>query len=1542
MAPGSNATGGERASDAPPRPSLDGRTSLGKYEIVRQLGAGGMGTVYLAVDSQLKRTVALKVLPKERAENETLVRRFQAEAQAAAQLKHENIVTVYDAGNTDGHLYIALELVEGTDIYELVARRGPLPLKRSVSIVKQVIHALDHLHKRGFVHRDIKPSNILVTRDGTVKLTDMGLARAVDESLKSNITREGTTVGTVDYMAPEQARDSQAADIRSDIYSLGCTWYQMLTAEPPYPTGSVTNKLYSHISKPRPDPRAVNRSVPEEVVVILHRMMARKPADRYQTPIEILEDIENLGAGNKRIAELLNSEGDNEPPLVPTPAYGSPLTLPPRHLPNRSPSPSRDPDQATNDPTPRRLQLPARRRPQSEAPTPPHSATPQTPPPQRLPARQTKNQTDVTPPPSRPAARREPGPSDASPPSGSRAPSAGHAPSAGDAPPAGHAPSASHAPPAGHTPSVSHATSASQTSSSNQTPSGSHTRRAKPVAEEPGSTARIVHDTSEAPVEDEPNRVSDRIETRERPSSGEHMAPVGRVATNEVPSNPKRIGASKRFTIERRPRATERVLNEAAVGSEERAAFDWKPLATKVAAVVGGVLVVGACAWFAISWRNSSSNGKNLNAANSPFAPVSSELPVDKEAEDVAAAKPPDEAGKAGASSKKTVTNPGVPVNFKKVGPDAKLPDFSLVLGRPEERENFPSWIADLWNPSATATSTGAAELKIMTVGRVDNDRANFPSLAAAIQGLPEQGGVIKLQGPGPFLLPPIKIANRRLVVITGAGAKSALSSTTPVAAESKPGPDEGNAPLIVLVPGSAGNSTDGGLGTSGTSLTLYGVHLVAFADQFPGDNPLRLIEAQSGDVIVQKCSVTLVGSRSGPTIGFSVSGPNADAGPDRSPRILFDRTLVRGKALTPLEADLRSVDLLAINSLFITGKSPVLSLTAGSDRSAPRSTGAGAARTFRIFSCTTCTDDNAVSMRLAKGSSAPATRFHIMNSVFGAVFQPQGLAMIALNDWPARPITTTNHVAFENLTWLTESFVARGWQSLVQSDTNPPLGTRDANGWGAYWGEPRSRVDDEPGSFTAVSDIAAADPARFRSDVIGSRPGNAGDSSLPGCDVSLLSAAATKAIARADVFAKRPKVPAPMTNMDADKGFVREIDLDNPNRKEFENLARFINHSDWKSGTRFRVRGTNKKICGPIHVTNRSLSIEFVDAPPPQLTFEVTKGDSRELPAFMSVAGGTLELINANFRVGSTAKHLPHWLLEVKNGSFTIRDSSLEGPSFERTGYQGLLHFTSSPATTARPDQPTFGAIINSFLKTGKTALSGELATRNVFIENSILASGGRLLDLQIPATTGPLPTLDLTGCTLAAGEEYFHLEANSTSQLPGRSTGHVRIIAEDTVFAPPLPSENKSIEKPVFIAGLPPDAIAGAVDWWEYACAYSNLIDMPKSDASRGRQNDPLAGWKHITGPERILRPAAGPNAALLLRDLPPAKDLAAGDFRLKPEAEAATWSDMGKPIGAMLAAHPASAPLSTPAVKAKPTGSHKTTPAKKAAPKPPQSGF
>lgn len=306
------------------------RGNLGKYLLQKPIGSGGMGTVYLALDPELNRVVALKILPKEKAVNPGLVKRFRQEAQSAAQLKHDNIVAVYDAGKADGYLYIALEYVDGTDVAQLIKQRGSLPIRRSVEIVKQVAHALEHAFRRGIVHRDIKPSNMLIKRDGTVKLADMGLARSVDESLDSGVTRVGTTVGTVDYMAPEQARDSKSADIRSDIYSLGCAWYHMLTGQAPFPKGSITNKLYAHIAKPRPDPRKHNERIPESIAATVRRMMARSPKERYQTPAELLEQLERVSSRPDPASEKFLSALSDAVDTVTSPAKPASRSTPDR------------------------------------------------------------------------------------------------------------------------------------------------------------------------------------------------------------------------------------------------------------------------------------------------------------------------------------------------------------------------------------------------------------------------------------------------------------------------------------------------------------------------------------------------------------------------------------------------------------------------------------------------------------------------------------------------------------------------------------------------------------------------------------------------------------------------------------------------------------------------------------------------------------------------------------------------------------------------------------------------------------------------------------------------------------------------------------------------------------------------------------------------------------------------------------------------------------------------------------------------------------
>jgi hypothetical protein len=984
----------------------------------------------------------------------------------------------------------------------------------------------------------------------------------------------------------------------------------------------------------------------------------------------------------------------------------------------------------------------------------------------------------------------------------------------------------------------------------------------------------------------------------------------------------------------RRPLVREEPVQGSAA-EEGGSSIDWQPLAVKAAAVAGGVLLLGAVVWLGVSWKGSGTTRGDSNAVATPFGPRAAQLPAEAE-------KELDEAPKAEAKSEKSEPkglkkNPGVLVALKKA--NDKSTD-ALVLGRPDERQDFPSWIAELWNPNGTTPpAKGVPALTTIKVGRVGSDRATAPSLAAAIESLPPQGGLIELRGRGPFILPAIKIANRGRVVIAAASARTGAANgpTSPAPAERNSANDQ--TPLIVLVPAPR-TASDSGLVALETALTLYGVDVVAFADQFPGDSPLRLIEARTADLFVQKCSFTLVGSRNGSTIACSVSNVASEGAPDRPVRVLVDRTLIRGKDCAGLEVDLPSVDLLAINSLFVTGKAPAISLTAGSGHAPQPSKSASVARNLRVFSCTTCTSDVAVSLRLGAGATPPDTRFHVLNSVFGAAFEPQGLAMIGLADWPARPLGANNHLAFENLTWVTDSFVARGWQTLVQSEKNS-LSTKDATKWAAYWGQPHSTIDDEPASFPNVSDFAAVDPAQFKWEVAAGHSSTAGSTSPAGCDVSLLAAVPSEAMARASVFSNPPAIPPALAKLAAETSNVKEIDLDNANRRD-ENLAKYINKADWRSGTRFVVRGTNKKVCGPIHVSNkRSLTIEFAD-PAPLLTFEDTKGELRgDHSAFISVTGGgSIEIVNANFRVGSTAKRLPRWLLDVKDGSFSIRDSSIDGPAYDKPGYEGLIHMSSTRSPGSGKETETLcGEIRNSFIRTSKSALSGDLVARNLILDNSILAANGRIFDLRAPIAASTVSMIDLAACTLAAGDEYFHFDT-----LPGAGAGakpapSVRILADETVFGPPLQAGAKSEEKrPLLISGLPPESIASVVEWWEYACAYSNLISLPNAGSAHSRR-EPMGEWRQIAGAGHIVRPLDGPSAVLLQKDLPAAKDLTQGDFHLKSVAEAITWSDMGAPIGAVLATRTAAA---SPVPKSKSSTTRKAGSGSKAEPKSQSTGF
>ncbi len=267
---------------------------VGTFRLEEAIGAGGMGAVYRATDIQLDRQVALKLLPPDQASDSEVVLRFYQEGRSAAQLDHENIARVFSIGQ-DGPLhYIAFEFIEGETLRQRVERSGPMDAGSAVDVSLQIAGALVHASRRGVVHRDIKPSNIILTPQGRAKLVDMGLARRFERGGDAGLTQTGMTLGTFDYISPEQARDPRDVDVRSDLYSLGCTMFHMLTGRPPFPGGTVLQKLIQHQEEAPADVRTLNPGVPAALSAIIAKLMAKERERRYQGPEHLVRDLMSM------------------------------------------------------------------------------------------------------------------------------------------------------------------------------------------------------------------------------------------------------------------------------------------------------------------------------------------------------------------------------------------------------------------------------------------------------------------------------------------------------------------------------------------------------------------------------------------------------------------------------------------------------------------------------------------------------------------------------------------------------------------------------------------------------------------------------------------------------------------------------------------------------------------------------------------------------------------------------------------------------------------------------------------------------------------------------------------------------------------------------------------------------------------------------------------------------------------------------------------------------------------------------------------------
>lgn len=337
-----------------------GIQALGQYKLLRKLGEGGMGSVFLAEDRTLQRQVALKVLARRHVEDADFLKRFRREAIATGKLNHANIVSAHTVGEELGHHFYVMEYCDGETLEQILRRDHILPWDWAVNIVMQVARGLRHAHERGFIHRDIKPGNIMVTKDGVAKILDLGMSKNIGNSAQHFTTETGVALGTPHYISPEQAAGNKDLDGRTDIYSLGVTLYHAVTGQTPFAGETAAVIMTKHINEQAPDPQDVCGDIPDGVAQVIRKMLAKNPADRYADCQELLDDLQLVIAGKMPGSQALDGSRSSVASRTTVPAgrrVDTRAPRPPQPIATRAQQPVEQRGKRTVSPSPERKRL---------------------------------------------------------------------------------------------------------------------------------------------------------------------------------------------------------------------------------------------------------------------------------------------------------------------------------------------------------------------------------------------------------------------------------------------------------------------------------------------------------------------------------------------------------------------------------------------------------------------------------------------------------------------------------------------------------------------------------------------------------------------------------------------------------------------------------------------------------------------------------------------------------------------------------------------------------------------------------------------------------------------------------------------------------------------------------------------------------------------------------------------------------------------------------------------------------------------------------